>query len=194
MALFRARHVQSVAVGATVWTTVQWTATATILSQLFTSNNSSTTNISSRGKNLEVTGAEGTFNNVVLFGEDTDGVQNQDVEETARSMRDVTLTLVFQDVTPSGYAGATATVTYTSGAGTSSTAQTFSQARGDNSSTQKAVLITVRNSDLGQLNLCFNNTYFRNIGNLRLAADGHLEQEISFQCEAGDYKEEWVAF
>jgi hypothetical protein len=193
MAIFRARHVDQIVVGTTVWTGAQWTGSI-ILSQYFTSNNATTTNIASYGKNLEVTGAEGSFSNVVLFGQDSQGVQNQEVEETARSMREVTLTLVFKGATPSGYGGYTGTVAYISGAGTSATSQTWTQARGDSTTTEKAVMMIVRNTSLGQLNICFNNVYFKTIGSLRIAADGHLEQEISFTCKAGDYKDEYLAY
>lgn len=131
-------------------------------------------------KNISISGAEADVDSVFLFGADAAGRQNADIEESNMTMREFTATLVYLDES-------IAELATTTGSAVGSTG--FTRVQGDTTRTKKAVLVTL-DDGANQVNILLNNAYFTKIGDIKLDAEGHAEQEVMCKCLAKDYFEE----
>jgi len=171
MAIWEAREA-TVNIGDTVGT-VQ--GSSTLLSQV------SVTDFSGRVKDVSITGGERDVESIPLLGT-TSGYANQEVfQNSVGSLRELSMTMVYQDTDVTLFASGTVA--------TSGTASTYTRIQGDQDVTQRAVLVSF-NSGSDYVNVLLNNAYAIKLGDLKIEADGHLEQEIVFKCLAKDYYEE----
>jgi len=171
MSLWEAREA-TVKIGDTL-ATVE--GSATLLSQV------AGTDFSGECKSIAITGGERDLESVPLLGT-TDGYTNQEVvQKSVGSLRELSLTLVYKDADTSLFA--TGTIA------TSGAASTYTRIQGDQTVTQRAVIVSF-NDGSDYVNCLLNDAYSVKIGDIKLDADGYAEQEIVFKCSSKDYYEE----
>lgn len=147
-------------------------SSATLLSQV------SGTDFSGRVKSVTISGGERDVEVVPTLGE-TSGYSNQELfQKSVGSLREVTMTLIYSDID-----------TTQLGAGTVTGPSGYTRIQGDQDITQKAVLLSF-NVGSDYTNVLLNNAYVTKLGDLKIEADGHAEQEITLKCLAKDYYEE----
>ena len=136
------------------------------------------TDYSGRVKNISITGGERDVESIPLLGATT-GTANQEMfQKSVGSLREVSMTLVYQDTDISLL-----------GAGTVSAPSGFTRIQGDQDLTKKAVLVSFTD-DVNTVSVLLNNCYVTKIGDIKIEADGHAEQEITLKCLSKDYYEE----
>lgn len=171
MALWEAREA-TVKIGALLATVG---GASTLLTQV------SGTDFSGECKNIKITGGERDVESVPTLGE-TSGYANQEVvQKSVGSLREISMTLIYKDTDVSLYATGTIATT--------GDASTYTRIQGDQDVTKRAVLVSFCDST-SYANCLLNNAYSVKIGDISLDADGHAEQEIVFKCLAKDYYEE----
>ena len=171
MALWEAREA-TVTIGALLSTVG---SASTLLAQV------SGTDFTGQCKNISITGGERDVESVPLLGE-TSGYANQEVfQKSVGSLREISMTLVYQDNDLSLYA--------TGSVSLADSLSTYVRIQGDQDVTRRAVLVSF-NDSTSYVNILLNNAYATKIGDIKLDADGHAEQEIVFKCLAKDYYEE----
>lgn len=172
MAIWEAREA-TVKIGSVI-ATVQ--GSSTLLTQM-----SAATDFTGRCKNVNISGAERDIETIPLLGT-TAGHSNQEVfQKSVGSLREVTMTLVYQDTDVTLFGSGTVA--------TSGTASAYTRIQGDQDVTQRAILLSF-NDGSSYVNCLLNNAYSIKLGDLKIEADGHLEQEVMFKCLAKDYYEE----
>jgi hypothetical protein len=150
--------------------------TSTLLAQV------GSTEYTDRVKDVSVTGGERDVETIPLLGENASGYSNQEIfQKSVGSLRECSMTMIYKDVDISQLGAGTVS--------TSSGASTYKRIQGDQSLTKKAVLISF-NDGTDYVNVLLNNAYVTKLGDLKIEADGHLTQEITFKCLAKDYYEE----
>jgi hypothetical protein len=136
------------------------------------------TDFSGECKNISITGGERDLESVPLLGT-TDGYTNQEiVQKSVGSLREISMTLIYKDTDTSIYA--TGTVTAPAG---------YQRIQGDQDVTKRSVCVSFNDGE-DYVNVLLNNAYSVKVGDIKLDADGHAEQEIVFKCLAKDYYEE----
>lgn len=150
-------------------------ATATLESQL-----TSSVDWSGEIKSISISGAEADVESVFLFGADSDGRQNADVEESNMTMREFTATLVYKDEDAAELVGSTASAVGATG---------YNRIQADTTRTQKCILVKF-NDGTNTAVVALNNAYFTKVGDISLDAEGHAEQEVMAKCLAKSYYEE----
>ena len=136
------------------------------------------TDFSGECKSISITGGERDLESIPLLGE-TSGYANQEVvQKSVGSLREISMTLVYKDTDTSIYA--TGTVAAPAG---------YQRIQGDQDVTARSVCVSFNDSS-DYVNVLLNNAYSVKVGDLKLDADGHAEQEIVFKCSAKDYYEE----
>lgn len=172
MALWEAREA-TVKIGA-VLSTVQ--GSTTLLTQM-----SGGTDFSGRCKNVTISGGERDVENIPLLGA-TSGYANQEIfQKSVGTLREVTMTLIYTDIEVSLMGAGTVA--------TSGAASGYKRIQGDQALTQKAILLSFTDST-NYTNVLMNNCYCTKLNDLKIEADGHAEQEVTFKCLAKDYYEE----
>jgi hypothetical protein len=151
---------------------------ATVASTVFTAQVSAT-DYSGRVKNVAITGGERDVESIPLLGT-TSGYANQEIfQKSVGSLREITMTLVYQDTDISLL-----------GAGTVTKPTTYTRRiQGDQALTKKAVLVSFTDGS-NTLSVLMNNCFVTKMGDIKIEADGHAEQEITLKCLAKDYYEE----
>ena len=172
MALWEAREA-TVKIADAALSTVE--GSATLLSQV------ANTDFSGECKNISITGGERDLESIPTMGE-TSGYANQEVvQKSVGSLREISMTLIYKDNDVGLFA--TGTVA------TSGSASTYTRIQGDQDVTARAVLVSF-NDGSDYVNCLLNNAYSVKVGDIKLDADGHAEQEVVFKCLAKDYYEE----
>jgi hypothetical protein len=138
---------------------------------------------SGRVKSVEITGAEADTETVYLFGTDTNGRQNIEIEEQNMTDREFSGTMVYQDNKMAALANGGAV---TSAAG-------YTRTQGDGVRYTRALMLKFIDSAGTELYAVMNNARFTSIGDISLDAEGHAEQEVKVKCAAKDYFEEFKA-
>ena len=133
-------------------------------------------------KSISISGAEADLDSVFLFGADSDGRQNADIEESNMTMREFSGTLVYKDEDA-------AELTVASASSLGGSASDFNRITGDTTRVQKSILVQFTDGT-NTVNILMNNAYFTKMGDISLDAEGHAEQEITAKCLAKDYCEE----
>lgn len=134
-----------------------------------------------RIKDVSITGGERDVESVPFLGE-TSGASNQEIfQKSVGNLRECSMTLVYKDVDISLL-----------GAGTISTtgsASGYKRIQGDQDLSTKSVLVSF-NDGTDYVNVLLNNAYVTKMGDLKIEADGHFTQEVTFRCLASNYYEE----
>jgi len=176
MVLLRAKEAE-VYVGDAIDTV---SSTATIFSQL-----TSIMTLSARIKSLEISGAENDVETVYLFGTDSDGRQNAELEEQNTTDRELSGTLIFVDNSTAELSTAEAETVGSTG---------YTRIQGDGAVTPRCIILKLTDEQTGDdLIVTMNNARFTKMGDISLDAEGHAEQEIAAKCLAKDYFEEFKA-
>jgi len=163
----------TVKIGAVI-ATVQ--GSSTLLTQM-----SAATDFTGECKTIAITGGERDVESIPLLGT-TSGYANQELfQKSTGSLREVSLTLVYQDADLALLGSGTVA--------TSGTASGYTRVQGDQETTQRAVILSF-NTGSDYVNVMMNNCYPVKIGDIKIEADGHAEQEIVYKCLAKDYYEE----
>lgn len=142
------------------------------------------TDFSGRVKSIEISGAEADTSTVYLFGSDTNGRQNAEVEEENMTDREFSGTLIYTDNVPASWASGGITTVGTTG---------YTRVQGDGVRTPKSVMLKFLDSAGSTLYVVLNNARAIKLGDISLDAEGHAEQEIVFKCKASDYYEDYHA-
>jgi hypothetical protein len=172
MAIWEAREA-TIKVGAVV-AAIQ--TSSTLLTQM-----SAATDYTNEAKNIAITGGERDVESIPLLGT-TSGYTNQEIfQKSTGSLREVSLTMVYKDADLALLGSGTVS--------TDGTASGYTRVQGDQAVVQRAVLLSF-NSGTDYVNILLNNAYPVKIGDIKIEADGHAEQELVYKCLAKDYYEE----
>ena len=140
---------------------------------------------SGKVRDIEIAGAESDTEQVYLFGQDSNGRQNAELDVQPMTEREFTGTLIL--TTEDAMELATA-----SGASVGATG--FTRVQGDGTTTDRSILIKCVDSATNDtLHLFMNNVKFLKLGDISLDSEGFAEQEIMAKCKAKDYYEEYKA-
>jgi len=171
--VFRAKHVDAIQFGDTVWTEANMDSTLLALDTTFATNNASplldlagcsgTDNPSTSeafAKDFTVNGNERSTSEENLLGACTGGAQNSELNVDPNSKLDIEFTCVYRNTNPLSI---------------------FND-------TTKACLIAMDNSEsstTGVLNIGFNNLVMTHVGSLTMNPDGMMEQKVKFTVRGG---------
>jgi len=140
----------------------------------------SAVDFSGKIKSIDISGAESDVDSVFLFGKNSNGSQNSITNESSTSMRELSGTLIYQDISASELGTSAKTAVGATG---------FNRIIGGTDRTLKSILITFTDGT-NTVNVLMNDAYATKLGDIKLDAEGHAEQEITFKCLAQDYYEE----
>jgi len=171
--IFRPKHVDGIKFGDTAWSTADFSSAAAALDTVFTANNASPlfdavgtrdandpVQSEAFAKNITFSGNERSTTENNLLGSDANGTQNQEIDISATSLQEVTLTLVYRNNVPFSIFNDTTT----------------------------CCIMEVDNSEgatSGIANFGFNNITMLSVGSLTMNEDGMMEQTLKFSHKGG---------
>ena len=138
--------------------------------------------LDANAKNITIVEPEGTVDKIDLLGEDANNFQNAQLDKKPFGLAKISGTLILD--------GDEVLETYAYGSGTTiSTTHTRYQA-GDGSRTACAFLVNL-DDGTKEVNIVLNNAYITKLGDRKITADGHWEQDFEAACLPSDYYVEY---
>lgn len=138
---------------------------------------------SGKVRNIEISGGEADTEQVYLFGVDSAGRQNAELDIQPTSEREFSGTLILNTEDAMELATSSGTAVGATG---------YTRVQGDGTITPKCLYAKFVDSSTGAiLNCIMNNVRFLKLGDISLDSEGFAEQDISAKCLARDYFEEY---
>ena len=154
---------------------------ATALHTLFTSGSSSSLDVDMKG--IEITAPEMSVEKIDLVGQDTNGIQNAEIEEKPAGLAKLTSTLILR-----GDEGALETYGFES-----STTVTggYTRYQRKNASRKKVSVLVNLDDGTDAVNILLHDCFITTMSPKLTGADGHFEIEFAVETKATNYYEEF---